>query len=196
MTTEMRAFEYALGLFSVLVGLSIADIATSFHRLVRSKAPVYWDPLALLAALYALLIAIGMWFDLWGVRGVAATRQFFFYLVMVATLFMVFLIAAASLPDDPASGCDLRRFYSGNRRYFWGLVALFQFSYLLLGIYFAGGQLSRAPAYYRFAFAGQMGLQLLVPVMLVVLSNRLLHYCGLAVLFATAAWHYAPYSIN
>jgi hypothetical protein len=27
MTPEMRAFEYALGLFSVLVGLAIADIA-------------------------------------------------------------------------------------------------------------------------------------------------------------------------
>ena len=78
MTSDMRAFEYALGLYSVLIGLSIADIATSFHRLVRSKAPVHWDPLALLAALYALLIAIGMWFDLWGVREVAATRQFFF----------------------------------------------------------------------------------------------------------------------
>ena len=196
MTSEMRAFEYALGLFSVLIGLSIADIATSFHRLVRSRSPVNWDPLALLAALYALLIAIGMWFDLWGVRGVAATRQFFFYLVMVGTLSMVFLIAAASLPDDPGREGDLAEFYSRNRRYFWGLVALFQLSYALLGIYFAGGLLMRAPGYYRFAFASQMGLQVLVPLALMFLERRVLHYLGLIVLFATAAWHYAPYSIN
>jgi hypothetical protein len=45
MTPEMRAFEYALGLFSVLIGLAIADIATSFHRLVRSRQGVTWDPL-------------------------------------------------------------------------------------------------------------------------------------------------------
>jgi|SRR5580765_4690792 len=191
-----RAFEYALGLFSVLIGLSVADIATSFHRLVRSRAPVNWDPLALLAALYALLIAIGMWFDLWGVRDVPATRQFFFYLVMVATLFVVFLIAAASLPDDPGREGDLRQFYSANRHYFWGLVALFQLGYALLGIYFAGGQLSRAPAYYRFAFSTQMGVQVLVPMALMTLNSRPLHFCGLIVLFATAAWHYAPYSIN
>jgi len=196
MTAEIRAFEYALGLFSVLIGLAIADIATSFHRLVRSRAVVTWDPLALLAALYALLIAIGMWFDLWGVRNVTAARHFFFYLIMVALLFIVFLIAAASLPDDPGGGCDLSEFYSRNRRYFWALIALFQLGYLLLGIYFAGGLLSRAPPYYRFAFAAQMSILFLVPVALMIFSSRVLHYCGLALLFATTAWHYAPYSIN
>jgi hypothetical protein len=61
-----------------------------------------------------------VWFDLWGVRNVAGTRHFFFYLLMVANLFVVFLIAASSLPDDPESGRDLREFYSRNRQYFCG----------------------------------------------------------------------------
>jgi hypothetical protein len=196
MTPEIRAFEYALGLFSVLIGLAIADIATSFHRLSRSRQSVTWDPLALLGALYALLIAIGMWFDIWGVRNVTGARHFFFYLIMVANLFVVFLIAAASLPDDPESGRDLREFYSRNRRYFWSLIALFQLGYILLGLYFAGGLLSRAPPYYRFAFAIQMSVLFLVPVALVVFKGRALHYCGLGLLFATQAWHYAPYSIT
>jgi hypothetical protein len=196
MTPEMRAFEYALGLFSVLIGLAIADIATSFHRLVHSKAAVTWDPLALLAALYALVVAIGMWFDLWGVRNVTATRQFLFYLVMIALLFMVFMIAAAALPDDPETGRDLHEFYSRNRRYFWTLIALFQLGYMLMGLYFAGGLLRRAPPYYRFAFATQMGVLFLVPLALALLKSRPLHYVGFALLFAAAAWHYAPYSIN
>jgi len=195
-TPEMRAFEYALGLFSVLIGLAIADIATSFHRLVRSRAAVTWDPLALLAALYALLVAIGMWFDLWGVRQVTAARHFFFYLVMVADLFIVFLIAAASLPDDPQRDGDLREFYARNRRYFWALIALFQLGYILMGIYFVAGLLARAPPYYRFAFATQMSVLLIVPLALMLFRNRALHYVGLAMLFATDAWHYAPYSIN
>lgn len=196
MTPEMRAFEYALGLFSVLIGLAIADIATSFHRLVRSRQAVTWDPLTLLAALYALLTAIGMWFDLWGVRNVEGARHFFFYLLMVADLFVVFLIAASSLPDDPESGRDLREFYSRNRQYFWTLIALFQAGYILLGLYFAGGLLSRAPPYYRFAFATQMSVLLLVPVALVLFKSRPLHYFGLALLFAAQAWHYGPYSIS
>jgi hypothetical protein len=60
-TPEIRAFEYSLGLFAVLIGLAVADVANSFHRLVRSRTPVVWDPLALLAALYALCMAVGMW---------------------------------------------------------------------------------------------------------------------------------------
>ena len=196
MTPEIRAFEYALGLFSVLVGLAVVDIATSFHRLARSRTHVRWDPLTMLAALYALLTAIGMWFDLWGVRNVTAARHFFFYLVMVAELFIVFLIAAASLPDSPETEPDLRDFYEKNRRYFWALVALFQLGYVLMGLYFAGGILSRAPAYYRFAFATQMTVQLLVPFALVMLKSRTLHYVALAVLLGVMAWHYAPYSIT
>jgi len=191
----MRAFEYALGLFSVLIGLAIADIATSLHRLMRSRQAVTWDTLPLLTALYALLTVIGMWFDLWGVRNVAGARHFFFYLLMVADLFVVFLIAASSLPDDPESGRDLREFYSRNRQYFWTLIALFQLGYTLLGLYFAGGLLSRGPSYYRFAFATQMSLLFLVPVALALFKRRALHYFGLALLFATQAWHYGPYSI-
>jgi len=115
---------------------------------------------------------------------------------MVGELFIVFLIAAASLPDDPETGRDLNKFYSGNRLYFWGLIALFQAGYTVLGIYFAGGLLSRAPAYWRIAFIGQMSLQIVVPLILMMLRSRVVHYVGIAVLFATAAWHYAPYSIN
>jgi hypothetical protein len=196
MPPEMRAFEYALGLFSVLIGLAIADIANSFHRLMRARRIVHWDPLTLLAALYALVTAIGMWFDLWGVRNVAGARHFFFYLLMVTNLFLVFLIAAASLPDEPDGGHDLREFYSSNGRYFWALVALFQSGYILLGLYFVGGLLSHEPPYYRFAFIAQMSVLLLVPVALALSRNRTLHYLGLAMLFATQAWHYAPYSIN
>jgi hypothetical protein len=196
MPPEMRAFEYALGLFSVLVGLAIADIATSFHRLARGRQAVRWDPLAIAAALYALLTAIGMWFDLWGVRNVSGARHFFFYLLMIVELFLVFLIAAASLPDDLQSGSDLREYYALNRRYFWGLIALFQVGYILLGLYFVGGLLSRSPIYYTIAFAAQMTVLLLTPVVLAVSRSRLLHYSGLALLFATQAWHYAPYSIN
>jgi len=194
MTPEMRAFEYALGLYSVLIGLAIADIATSFHRLARSNVAVRWDPLALLAALFALLLAIGMWFDLWGVRNVTATRQFLFYLVMVAQLFLIFLIAAASLPD--AAESDLRGFYSRNRRYFWALVALFQICYVALGLYFAGGLLRRGPPSLRIAFAVQMSILVLVPLALTRLRSRAFHYAGLALLIGTIAWHYSVYSIN
>ena len=105
MSPETRAFEYALGMFAVLIGLAVADIAASLHRLLRNKGRVRWDPLALLAACYALCMAVYMWFDIWGVRHFDATRHFFFYIGLVAELFILYLIAAASLPDE-TSGPD------------------------------------------------------------------------------------------
>jgi hypothetical protein len=61
MTPDMRACEYAPGLFSVLIGLAVVDIATSVHRLVRRRSVVRWDSLPLLAALYAALSAPDTW---------------------------------------------------------------------------------------------------------------------------------------
>ena len=196
MTPEMRAFEYALGLFSVLIGLAVADIAASFHRLVRGEATVAWDPLALLAAFYALCMTVGMWFDLWSVRGVAETRHFFFYLSLVAELFVLFLVAAASLPDAGDEAIDLREFYATNRRYFWSLVVLFQVGYIGHGIYFLAGLFSRLPQVFAVRFAAQMSALVAIPLVLIVVKSRVVHYAGLALLFGVMAWHYAPYSIN
>jgi hypothetical protein len=86
MPPEVRAFEYATGLFAVLIGLAVVDIATSFHRLLNSEKPVRWDPLALMAAFYALCLVVAMWFDLWGVRNFGATRHFPFLPVAHRTI--------------------------------------------------------------------------------------------------------------
>src|SRR3984885_8586869 len=150
MTPETRAFEYAMGLFSVLIGLAVADVAMSFHRLMRSKLPVRWDPLALGAALYTLCTAVYMWFDIWGVRHFALTRHFLFYLGLGAALFVLFLAAAASLPDDADDAddaIDLREYYARNRRYFWALIALFQFGYVAFGVYFGASESEHLPAW-------------------------------------------------
>ncbi len=195
MTPEIRAFEFALGLFSVLIGLAVADIATSFHRLVRGKSAVRWDPLALLAALYALLMAIGMWFDLWGIRDVTSTRHFVLYLCLIVQLFVLFLVAAASLPDEPGHEIDLRQYYAGNRRYFWSLVAIYQAIYFAFGLYFVGALLSRMPRGLAIGFLVQMIALVALPLALVVLRSRLAHYVVLGVLFTVNVWHYAHYSI-
>jgi hypothetical protein len=195
MTPEIRAFEYALGLFAVLIGLAVADIATSLHRLLRTPARVNWDPLTLLAAFYAFCVAVGMWFDLWGVRGFVETRHFFFYFSFVAELVVLFLIAAASLPDEAGDG-DLRAFYARNRRYFWLLMAVFQLSYLLNGLWFMRSMLG-AGAAGRVAYViFHISFPCAVAVLLACVRSRAAHYLGLIVLLAFTAWHYAPYQIN
>lgn len=197
MTPEIRAFEFALGLFAVLIGLAIADVATSFHRLVRSQTRVVWDPLCLLAALYALGLAIGMWFDLWGVRHSTQMRHFFFYAWMLADLFVLFLLAAASLPDGPGETSDLREHYARSRRYYWTLVTLFQLSYLLNGLYFVGPMVwPHLTTHLVLHLAVNLALPCAVAPVLLLSRSRKLHYVGMAILFVQLVVHYAPYQIN
>jgi len=195
-TPEIRAFEYALGLFAVLIGLAIADVATSLHRLLRSRHPVTWDPLALAAAFYALCLAIGMWFDLWGIRGFAETRHFFFYIWLVAMFFVLFLLAADSLPDEPGEGCDLRAHYAHNRPYFWTLVAIFQLAYLVDGLYFVGPHLMHLSPLHYLSLLNNLVVPLLIALVLRQAASRSAHYLGVGLLLLSFALHYAPYQIN
>lgn len=194
MTPETRAFEYAMGLFSVLIGLAVADIAMSFHRLMRSKLAVQWDPLALGAALYTLCMAVYMWFDIWGVRHFAMTRHFLFYLGLVAELFVLFLAAAASLPDESREAINLGEYYARNRRYFWSLILLFQFGYSAFGVYFRTGE--RLPLWLDALMWVLMLGPLAISLALLLLKSRSAHYVGLGLLFALMLLHYAPMQIN
>ena len=92
-----------------------------------------------------MCMAIYMWFDLWGVRNVAATRNFLFYLLLFAQLFVLFLVAASSLPDEASASGDLREFYAANRRNFWLLVVVFQVGYVAAGFYFVAAMLAKSP---------------------------------------------------
>ncbi|MBS0388241.1 MAG: hypothetical protein JSR15_07145 [Proteobacteria bacterium] len=196
MTPEVRAFEYALGIFSVLIGLAVADIAASFHRLLRHRTHITWDPLALLAALYALCMAVYMWFDIWAVLHFGATRHFLFYLGLVGQLFLLFLVAAASLPDEADERADLRAYYAGNSRYFWSLVSLFQFVYVLFGVFFAGGEPSGEPVSIQVLMWTLMLAPLLITLALYAWRARWLHYVGMALLYAIMLLHYASAQIN
>ena len=167
----------------------------SFHRLVRQASKVRWDPLALLAAIYALCLAVCMWFDLWGVRHFAATRDFPFYMSLIGEFFVLYLIAASSLPDDFAGSSDLREYYAANRRYFWSLVALFQLVYVGQGFYFMGGE-PPLPTSIIVLSVGVMIAPLALALVLVANKSRLMHYIGLGLLFVMLLIHYGRGSIN
>jgi hypothetical protein len=195
MTPEIRAFEFAIGVFAVLIGLAIADIATSFQRLLGSQATVKWDPLALLAAAYALCMAIYMWFDLWGVRNFAATRNFIFYIALFSELFVLYLIAASSLPSESGER-DLFEFYSRNRRRFWFLIVLFQIGYVAAGFYFTAGLITKLPGVVVAFALTQMVAPLILALILYLTKSRVAHYIGLVLLFVVMVIHYGRQSIN
>ena len=200
---EATAFEYAMGLFSVLIGLAVVDVATSFHRLARVRGSIKWDPLTLIVALYTLCMAVYMWFDLWGVRHFAAARHFLLYLSLVALFFVLYLAAAASLPDEANATTNLSTYYEGNRRYFWTLVMVFQAIYTAFGffLFFAGSQtegndFEPGRPWVAATLLTLMSLPTLVSAGLIFLKSRSSHYIGVAILFALMLIHYAQAQIG
>jgi hypothetical protein len=200
---EGTAFEYAMGLFSVLIGLAVVDVATSFHRLARVHQSIKWDPLTLIVALYTLCTAIYMWFDLWGIRHFAAARRFPIYIGLVAQFFVLYLAAAASLPDEASPTTNLRTYYEGNRRYFWTLQTVFQAGYTAFGYYLfvaanatEGNDFHPTQPWIAIALLIFMAAPTFISAALVLLRSRASHYVGVGILFALMVLHYAQARIG
>lgn len=125
MPKVMNLFEYLLPLISVIVGLSITDLATSLHRLLRARRRVEWDWLPLATALLAVALVLNVWWGLYPEEAIEVYTVADFFPVMT-TLIVLFLINAAALPDRvPPEGIDLRAFYESNSSYLWLLFAVF-----------------------------------------------------------------------
>ncbi|MDB5432155.1 MAG: hypothetical protein JWP35_3271 [Caulobacter sp.] len=120
----MSVFEFTFGLIAIILGLALTDIATSLHRLVMNRARVKWHPLPLLAAALALWAVILQWWTAWESR--AGKEQVFSSLVYaIAQALVLFLMAAASLPDKGDEGeVDLGAHYDKVRPYYMSLALI------------------------------------------------------------------------
>lgn len=119
----MTYFEYAAIYFGIIVGLALADILNSLHKLIAAGSRVRWGFLAPLSAFYAATFTLGEFWYVWSHQSVGH-RIFLTWLPLAAAFALLFLMCAASLPDD-ASEPDLDRYYFDNRHRFWGFsVAL------------------------------------------------------------------------
>lgn len=60
----MHVGEYILALVSIVLGLALADLAFSTHRLIRRHADVRFDAAPIIAALVAAyLVFLNFWGD-------------------------------------------------------------------------------------------------------------------------------------
>lgn len=127
----MTIGEYIILFAAILVGLAVADLALSLHRLLRSGRSIRWTPLVPLLALIVLCLVLNMWWALFRNYTGLEDISFLRFLPEVAVLLVLFLLSASALPDkelDP--GSDLGTWHDNNRSHFWGLFA----AYLVLVI--------------------------------------------------------------
>ena len=189
----MSPFDYALGLVSVLVGLALADVAASLHRLLRQARLVRWDGRVVLCVVLVIITITGMWFEVWSIRSVKAVLSYPFYLSLFLEFMVLFLVSAACLPDEPGESCDLGAFYERNGTYLWSLFALFQTSFFLHWIYFAGLRVSN---HWQTLLLGTwVGVPLLVFVLLAMIRSRWFHYIALLALIAYRLLNYWNFTL-
>jgi len=129
------------------------------------------------------------------VRHFHLTRQYFFYLGLVMDLFILYLVAAASLPDETSGAIDLRAYYESNRRHFWTLVTLFHLMYFAFGLYFSRGE-GPLPLWFLVFMWSIASAPVIISPLLLRTKSRALHYLGLAALFIAMTLHYAAMEIN
>ncbi len=124
----MSEFEYLETLSIIIVGLALTNIMTSVHKLVEAGPRVRWHWGAVMTTLFAAIVSLGFLWVLLANRASQPAHPLFigFLLVWATNLALLFFICAASLPDEvPHEGINLRDFYFGNRRRFFGFAAVF-----------------------------------------------------------------------
>jgi hypothetical protein len=136
----MNAFEYAVILWSLLLGLGVSDLILSANRLLRHSEGVKWDGRVVIASLLVLLELVRIWFAQWTLVDFPSALTFPAFLLLVFHIALLVFVAAAALPEETPGPIDLTAYYDRTRRYFWGLFASAQSSYFTLWlIYFFGG---------------------------------------------------------
>lgn len=120
----MSLNEFVLALSGVVIGLGVADLLTSLHRLMRAGRQVRWDWLTLLYASYMLFGLVIFWWWQFGFPPEGQTLSILQFLPTFVFLALTFLMVASALPDEvPAEGIDLRTFYAETISHRWGLLA-------------------------------------------------------------------------
>ncbi len=119
----MGPFDYLLTFAAIVLALAVSDIVLSLHRLLAAGTRVRWDWLAPLAGLTAFLKILTQWWAWYPVRHEAEQITFELFALLVASVAVLFLLAATALPDEVGEG-DLRGYFERVSRRYFLLLAL------------------------------------------------------------------------
>lgn len=122
----MPVGEYLIIFSAILVGLAVADLSLSLHRLLRQGRDIRWHPIVPIMGFIVLCLILNLWWGLY--RGFSQTTEIAFveFLPQVLMLLTLFLLAATVFPDEKLpKGASLKDFYLDSRVHFWGLFATY-----------------------------------------------------------------------
>ena len=119
----MSLFEFTFGLSAVILGLALAQLASSYHRLAIAGRRVSWAPEPVLLSGIIFLVIVSVWLFQWQARSIEQTT-IGLMLLQVLKLLLPFLAAAFVLPDQlPDKGeIDLLAHYQRTRAFTYGAL--------------------------------------------------------------------------
>jgi hypothetical protein len=128
----MSLIERVAVLVAIVLGLALAELGTSFHRLIRAGKRVQWDWMSPALAFLMLLETVEFWWLSQTWYADATELRLIEFLPRLLLLVQIYLLAAAVLPDEvPEKGINLRTFYVETSRHFWSLVLLLTLSIMI-----------------------------------------------------------------
>lgn len=121
----MSVAEYVAAFISIMIGLSLADLATSLQRLLRAGRRVKWDLLTPASALLVTAFLINVWWATFGALKAMSSISVAGFIPDLIALLLLFCLASSALPDEVAETLDLADYYQENRRRLWSLFTLY-----------------------------------------------------------------------
>jgi len=121
----MTAFDYVMGLLSIISSLGLVHLASGFVALVRKGRKVHWSPLLLMWMWIAFGTTIGNWASYWSMHGQSSWSGWFVVLSVFVALGQ-YAFCAFVTPDIHNDGpIDLDQFHSAEgKRYIIAFLAL------------------------------------------------------------------------
>jgi hypothetical protein len=193
----VETFDYLVGLFSIVIGLGLAEVAVSLNRLLRS-AGLKHDPLVFGPPILVMLMLVAIWFDTWAIRGVPNLFTFPFFVAIFAQLLLLYLLAAACVPKSAKEGVALTaESYEGNRRYFWLVFSAYQAMYAGFWVFFMMRKgLTDGDIAGRILLPSGGAMPLVIGLVMTATRNRIAQGAGLLLLIVWLFVGYWDYAIS
>jgi hypothetical protein len=111
----MSTFEFLFSLFSLLIGLAMAELLGDLGRIVDRRKALRIGWLTPLLAILVLCDLASFWQSAYDYREVLSDNGYAVFAI-VAFAGLYYLIATLVIPEDPAPGQDLDLHYAANNR--------------------------------------------------------------------------------
>jgi len=186
--------EYFTIFAAMLVGLAVADLSLSMHRLIRAGRSIKWDWITPVLAFVTLCYILNLWWGFYFDYSKLESLQFGWFMFDVAILLVLFLMVAAVLPDDKLErGASLRQYYWDSCTHYWSMHAIYMVLVVMKNI-----QLQHkmsATAMDMFTTNVPMGTMALASLLLIRFRYLWLHALMILVLIYTIATEWLFYTL-